>query len=223
MIFSFLLKGNFAHFKQHLSFKTRTTYIAPLKTELIGLLLNIIGEYRKYTDTINEYIDKVETGVFIKKIGGLVLDSVNLRKMPKDLSKIDRVRAFYKMEILHNVEYIIFYKIRDKLLEEKLLYTLKDGYKGVPFLGISDFIAELIPIDIEVKETYSNIIHNSYIQEDMIKNIYPEENAIIRNQKVLFNSIKRFVFFYKVKAELKENLKVFEFKLENEERRVPVF
>jgi len=223
MIFSFLLKGNFAHFKHHLSFKSRTTYLAPLKTELIGILLNVIGKYRKYTDIIKDYLNQIETGIYIKKIGGTIFDSVNLRKMPKSLSKIDRIRSFYKIEILFDVEYLVFYKINDEKLSESLKEVLEEGYRGVPYLGISDFLADLIPIDIEVREAFSDEIHNSYIQEHLIKDLSPEKGAIIRNQRVNIGSLERVVFFYNAKADLEDKIRIFEFEFDNHVRRVPIF
>jgi len=223
MIFPFLLKGNFAHFKHHLSFKSRTTYLAPLKTNLIGILLNIIGEYRKYDDLIKYYVDKIETGIYIKKIRGIFFDSANLRKMPKSLSKIDRVRSFYKIEVLSDVEYLVFYRIKDEKLIEELEKVSKSGYKGVPYLGISDFLADLIPLDIKVKESYSDEIQNSYIQEDFIKELNPKQGAIIRNQKVNLEGLKKVVFFYNADVYLKDKIKVFEFETDSYVRRVPIF
>lgn len=223
MIFSFLLKGKFAHFKHHFSFKTRTTYIAPLKTELIGILLNIMGIYREYIDIVNKYLDKINTGVYIIKIGSILFDSANLRKMPKSLSKIDRIRSFYKIEILNDVEYLVFYDINDENLSKNLEEIIESGYKGVPFLGISDFIADMIPLNIKVEKSKSDRVNNTYIEEDLIEDIILEENSLIKNQRIFYNQIKRYVFFYNAEAKLKKTIETFKFEYDGKTREVPVF
>lgn len=153
----FDIKGSMAHFRKFYTNSSSLSYTFPPRTTIIGLIAGILGiERDEYYEEFGS--EKCRIAVSIKTPVRKIMQTVNYVQTKKDkggikavnlsarhtqipleiilpLKSFDQIR--YRVYIYHNGE--IFNKFKEILETGKFVYP--------PYLGISEFIAEIKFVD----------------------------------------------------------------------------
>ncbi len=143
-------------------FKTyHRTFLAPTKTNIIGMITNIMGKpERWYYETLNK--DKIKVSVIINNIEGKTKDFWAY-KVYKD--KNDG-RSIIRRDRLYKAIYTIYLLIDSEELFEEILIALKFP-KNIPSLGLDDELIKISEIEnkIQISENKSGYINSVFIDK----------------------------------------------------------
>lgn len=134
------------------------TYLAPTKTQIVGMLTNIMGKSEK--DYYN-LLMKIKVGVIPININSLFTDNWTFRKWKVAGSG----RDILTREKLYKSNYLIYVSAQNSLLDE-IMHFLKNPVR-IPSLGMDDemvIIRDVEKLTLEQRE--DNTIHSIFKFEE---------------------------------------------------------
>jgi len=154
-------------------FKTyHRTFLAPTKTNIIGMITNIMGKSERwYYETLNE--NQIKVSVVINNIEGKTKD---LWAYKTYKNKNDG-RSIIRRDRLYKAIYTIYLLIESEELFKEILNALKFP-KGIPSLGLDDEIIKISDIEDKIQ---MNLNKSEYINSVFMDKKY-SYNVIIENQ-----------------------------------------
>lgn len=225
----FDLIGKMAHFRKYYTNSSSLSYYFPPRTTINGLIAGIIGLKR---DTYYEIFskDKAFVSVAIKSKLRKIMQVVNYiwAENPKQLNLSAGQHTQIPVEIVLPedlnsmiVYRIFFYHINQDLLNQLLERVKNKRFVYPPYLGISEFLANIEYVDfIEPEiEITKNIRLNSVLNLDYLKNgeLIKSENKLYIKEKMPYDFNKHRVLSEEPKDFLIElNDQIIEFKVEND-------
>jgi len=137
------------------------TFLAPPKTTIIGMLVNIMRESEgKYYNILED--NSIKVSVLIESIEGRLKDLWAY----KVLEDSNNGRSVIRRDKLYKPVYTIYLKIEDQDLFENVLDSLKSP-KSIPSLGLDDEIVKIFDIETrELSNNNSNIINSVFMDEN---------------------------------------------------------
>lgn len=143
-------------------FKTyHRTFLAPTKTNIIGMITNIMGKSEKwYYEALNE--NRIQVSVIINNIGGKTKDLWSY-KTYKDKNN---GRSIIRRDKLFKAIYTIYLLIDSEELFKEILIALKLP-TSIPSLGLDDELIEISEIEdkIQISENKSGYINSVFIDK----------------------------------------------------------
>jgi len=143
-------------------FKTyHRTFLAPTKTNIIGMITNIMGKSERwYYETLNE--NQIKVSVVINNIEGKTKD-LWAYKVYRD--KNDG-RSIIRRDRLYKAIYTIYLLIDSEELFKEILIALKFP-TSIPSLGLDDELVKISEIEdkIQISENKSGYINSVFIDK----------------------------------------------------------
>jgi CRISPR-associated protein Cas5t len=152
-VIRFCVEGVFNSFRVPFFRTYHKSFLAPPKTTIIGMLVNIMREPESLYYKLLEK-DDIRVSVIIDEIGGRAKDlwSYNTLTGKSDMHG----RSVIRRDRLYKTKYIIYLNIPDKNIYNNVLTSLKKP-KSVPYLGLDDEIIKLSNIsEVEVVQVYAD-------------------------------------------------------------------
>lgn len=153
-------------------FKTyHRTFLAPTKTNIIGMITNIMGKSERwYYETLNK--NRIKVSVVINNIEGKTKD-LWAYKVYKD--KNDG-RSIIRRDRLYKAIYSIYLLIDSEELFKEILIALKFP-KSIPSLGLDDELVKIYEIEnkIQMSENKSGHINSVFIDKEYSYNVIIED------------------------------------------------
>ncbi|MBN1214242.1 MAG: CRISPR-associated protein Cas5 [Candidatus Lokiarchaeota archaeon] len=173
-------------------FKTyHRTFLAPTKTNIIGMITNIMGKSEKwYYEALNE--NRIQVSVIINNIGGKTKDLWSY-KTYKDKNN---GRSIIRRDKLFKAIYTIYLLIDSKELFKEILIALKLP-TSIPSLGLDDELIKISEVEdrVQISENNSRRINSVFVDKGY------SYKAIIENphQFVEFPIVNEIPLSFKVK------------------------
>lgn len=135
-------------------FKTyHRTFLAPTKTNIIGMIANIMGKSERwYYKTLNE--NQIKVSVVINNIEGKTKD-LWAYKVYKDKNN---GRSIIRRDRLYKAIYTIYLLIDSEELFKEILISLKFP-KSIPSLGLDDELIKISDIENKIQMSENKIGH----------------------------------------------------------------
>lgn len=181
------------------TFKTyHRTYLAPSKTNIIGLFTNIQGGSEKYY--YSSLKDNTQVAIVIEKIIGEMRDLWTF----KTLKKGNRGKGIIRRSRNFKPIYTIYVKNDKKVIDDNILtYLMKP--QRIPSLGMDDEIihiqdVKIVKLDVVKSDTFDSVIPfqpnddsfiNFTINADLLEHstvIYPVDNYVCSDFDVKWKS-----------------------------------
>jgi len=158
-------------------FKTyHRTFLAPTKTNIIGMITNVMGKSERwYYETLNK--NRIEVSVVINTIEGKTKDLWAY----KTYENKNNGRSIIRRDKLYKAIYTIYLLIESEELFKEILIALKFP-KNIPSLGLDDEIIKISEIDGEIKMSLNE---SGYINSVFIDKGYSYD-VIIEDQDKFF-------------------------------------
>jgi len=143
-------------------FKTyHRTFLAPTKTNIIGMITNIMGKSEKwYYEILNK--NRIKVSVVINNIEGKTKDlwAYKIYKNKND------GRSIIRRDRLYKAIYTIYLLIESEKLFKEILIALKFP-KSIPSLGLDDELIKLFEIEnkIQISENKSGYINSVFVDK----------------------------------------------------------
>ncbi|WP_281774018.1 CRISPR-associated protein Cas5 [Methanobacterium formicicum] len=153
-VIRFTLEGSMNSFRIPQTSAYQLTYLAPTKTQIVGMLTSIMGKNEK---NYYELLKKLNIGIVPKQVDSLFTDDWTFRKWKTAGSGRDILRR----EKLYKPIYIIYVSAEDILIDD-VLNSLKTPQR-IPSIGLDDeltLIKDVKEISMEIKE--SNSVHSVF-------------------------------------------------------------
>ncbi len=195
----FKVSGIFNSFRIPFFRTYQKTFLAPTKTNIIGLLTNIMGSSEK---TFYEILNKevIDVSVVIDNIAGRAKDMWAYKTLENKGGM--HGRSVIRRDRLFKACYTIYLSVKDTLLEEKILDSLKYP-KNIPSLGLDDEIVVISDVEkINLKHNESNIIDSIFVDKgykykavikDVSKQVeLPTSNIAPMNYSISISENQRF-------------------------------
>jgi CRISPR-associated protein Cas5t len=145
-------------------FKTyHRTFLAPTKTNIIGMLVNIMRQpERVYYDILKQ--NAIQVSVIINNIEGKTKDLWAY----KTFNSKNNGRSIIRRDKLFRTSYTIYLKIKDS---EDIYLEIIDCLKqprDIPSLGLDDEIVKITEIEVieNLQENNTRIINSVFVDED---------------------------------------------------------
>jgi len=201
----FIVEGFINSFRIPQTSVYQLTYLAPTKTQIAGMLTNIMGKNEKnYYDILR----KIKIGILPLNINSIFTDAWTFRKWKHAGSG----RDILNREKLYKSNYLIYISAENSLLDE-LLHFLKNPAR-IPSLGMDDemiIIKDVEKITLEQKE--DTVVHSVFRFEENMEFI-PKFAKIERNMEIFpprIVTINRDFDENKIPRKPKEFIQVVEF------------
>ena len=153
-------------------FKTyHRTFLAPTKTNIIGMITNIMGKSEKwYYEALNE--NRIKVSVVINNIGGKTKD---LWAYKTYKNKNDG-RSIIRRDRLYKAIYTIYLLIDSEELFKEILIALKFP-KSIPSLGLDDELIKISEIEnkIQMSENKSGHINSVFMDKGYFYDVIIED------------------------------------------------
>ena len=192
-----------AHFKVHTTMKSRSSYIIPLPTTVIGFFFAILGMSRE------EYVRQrtmFKAGAKLLEIKGICRENAQLLKLKRGREEstteelIVLFRPKYRFAIWGNRETI------NELYER----ISEFNFEFVPYAGINDFIfLDIVNPKLYDKYEETNEIEDTYLPKNLFSSLEMKESSIVYNLPYVYSgSPKTIIMGLNVKFKLKEKVNV---------------
>jgi len=190
-----------AHFRVHTTMKSRTSYLIPLPTTVIGFFFSILGKTR------DEYIKerkKFRAGAKLLKIDGICREYVQLLKLKRGREE----KPAEELMVLFRPKYRFAIWGNEKTIHELYRRITEFDFEFVPYGGISDFIFNDIEgVKIYDKHVKTDIVENTYVPKYLFAALEMGENGIVYSLPYMYNrSPKTVIMGYNVKFKLKSEI-----------------
>jgi len=143
-------------------FKTyHRTFLAPTKTNIIGMITNIMGKSEKwYYKTLKE--NQIKVSVIIDNIEGKTKD-LWAYKIYKNKNN---GRSIIRRDKLYKAVYTIYLLIEPEILFKEILIALKFP-KNIPSLGLDDELIKIFKIEdgIQMSENRNGYINSVFMDK----------------------------------------------------------
>ncbi|WP_100907664.1 CRISPR-associated protein Cas5 [Methanobacterium sp. MZ-A1] len=172
----FTLEGSMNSFRIPQTSVYQLTYLAPTKTQIVGMLSSIMGkDETDYYDLLR----KLNVGIIPKTIDSLFTDYWTFRKL-KSSKRAKGGRAVLRREKLYKTIYIIYVAAEDTLISE-IVNSLKIP-KRIPSLGLDDELVLIKNVkEIKMEKEEKNVVHSIFrFEEGMV--FIPKISAILGMQ-----------------------------------------
>ncbi len=190
-----------AHFRVHTTMKSRSSYIIPLPTTVIGIFFAILGKSRE------EYIRQrtmFKAGAKLLEIKGICRENAQLLKLKRGREEstteelIILFRPKYRFAIWGNRETI------NELYER----ICEFNFEFVPYAGINDFIFfDIVNPKLYDKYVETNEIEDTYLPKNLFSSLEMKESSIVYNLPYVYSgSPKTVIMGLNVKFKLKEKI-----------------
>ncbi|WP_457752177.1 CRISPR-associated protein Cas5 [Thermococcus sp.] len=189
-----------AHFKVHTTMKSRTSYLLPLPTTVLGFFFSILGKSRE------EYIKERESfkaGAKLLSIQGITRENAQLLKLKgKGVRTTEEIMLLlkpkYKFAIWGNVNVI------GKLYNKLKLFE----FEFVPYGGLSEFIVSEVE-NPQLYDTYEEleIIRNSYVPQTLLESLKLQDGGSVYTFPYIYLGEPKFVVMgWNVELKLKQKI-----------------
>lgn len=173
-------------------FKTyHKTFLAPTKTNIVGMITNIMRESEEcYYKTLNE--NKIKVSVVIDQIKGKTKDLWAY----KTYNNRNRGRGIIRRDRLFEAVYTIYLSIESEELYKKVLSALVFP-KSIPSLGLDDELIKISEIKdkIQISENKSGYINSVFMDKGYSYKAIVENS----NQFVEFPIVNEIPLSFRVK------------------------
>jgi len=153
-------------------FKTyHRTFLAPTKTNIIGMITNIMGESEKwYYEVLNK--NRIKVSVVINNIEGKTKDLWAY----KTYKNKNKGRSIIRRDRLYKAVYTIYLLIDSEELFKEILIALKFP-KSIPSLGLDDELIKISEIEnkIQMSENKSRHINSVFMDKGYSYNVMIED------------------------------------------------
>lgn len=154
----FTLEGSMNSFRIPQTSAYQLTYLAPTKTQVVGMLISIMG---KDENDYYNLLRKLQVGIIPQRIDSLFTDYWTFRK----LKPSNRGRAVLRREKLYKTIYTIYVAAEDPLISE-ILNSLKTP-KRIPSLGLDDELALIKNVkEIKMEKEDKKVVHSIFQFEE---------------------------------------------------------
>lgn len=190
-----------AHFRVHTTMKSRTSYLIPLHTTVIGFFFSILGKTR------DEYIKerkKYRAGAKLLKIGGICREYVQLLKLKRGREE----RPAEELMVLFKPKYRFAIWGNEKTVRELYRRITEFDFEFVPYGGISEFIFNDIKrVEMYDKPVKTNMVEDTYVPKHLFSSLEMGEDGIVYSLPYIYNgSPKTVIMGYNVKFKLKNEI-----------------
>lgn len=151
----FTLEGSINSFRIPQTSAYQLTYLAPTKTQIVGMLSSIMG---KGENDYYELLKKLNVGIIPKQVDSLFTDDWTFRKWKTAGSGRDILRR----EKLYKTIYLVYVSAENLIMEE--IFNALKNPKRIPSIGMDDELVLIKDIKEIMMEKDEKIIVNSVFQ-----------------------------------------------------------
>lgn len=154
----FTLEGSMNSFRIPQTSAYQLTYLAPTKTQIIGMLNSIMG---KGENNYYELLKTLNVGIIPKQVDSIFIDYWTFRK----LKPSNQGKAVLKREKLYKSIYIIYVSAENLIIDE-IVNSLKTP-KRISSLGQDDELVLIKDVEkISMKRDEENVVHSVFKFEE---------------------------------------------------------
>jgi CRISPR-associated protein Cas5h len=192
-----------AHFRVHTTMKSRSSYLLPLPTTVIGFFFSILGKNRQ------DYIQKrkyFRAGAQIIDIKGICCENAQLLKLKSGRE----LRTTEQLTILLKPKYKFAVWGDQRTLNHLHERIENFEYEFVPYGGISDFIFTEIEKPVFSKQFCElNVLSNSYVPRTILDSVMLKEGSLVYSLPYAYSGKREFVVMgLDVTFKLKEKVRI---------------
>lgn len=190
-----------AHFRVHTTMKSRTSYLIPLPTTVLGFFFSILGKSRE------AYIrerEQFKAGAKLLSINGIARENAQLLKLKR--GREDRTTEELMLLVKPKYRFAIWGK--QKLINNLYERIQTFDFEFVPYGGISEFIIS----EIENPQLYDeyeekDTIKDSYVPQSLLNSLRILDNGIVYNLPYVYSGEPKFVIMgWNVELNLKQKI-----------------
>jgi len=192
-----------AHFRVHTTMKSRSSYIIPLPTTVIGFFFAILGKSR---DGYIKERTKFKAGAKLLEIKGICRENAQLLKLKRGKEE----QTTEELIILFKPKYRFAIWGNNETIDELYERINEFNFEFVPYAGINDFIF----FDVENPKLYDKYeetdeIEDTYLPQNLFSSLEMSENSIVYNLPYVYSGLPKTVIMgLNVKFKLKEKVNV---------------